>query len=177
MTTVAGFFKNLSEITKVVQILKRQGFDSSQINLRTNPNLAASETQIEPERARNETVAAVIAGAVSGATIGLFLGILWAVKTLSLPFPGAAFTVNDMRSFITLIAVGVGFGAAVGSLLLLGVVMLARPVKEALFSIQGSKPDGLTIAVEVPEEQVLEVKKVLDEAKTTVEPSLALKTE
>lgn len=165
MTTVVGFFKNISEVTKAVQILKRQGFDSAQINLRTNPKAAPAET--EPKRARNETITAAAAGAVSGATIGLFLGIIWGVKTMTLPFAGAALTGSDVASFLTSVATGVGLGAIVGSLLLLGIAMLARPVKEALFTVQGSKSEGLTVAIEVPEEQVLEVKKVLDEAKST----------
>ena len=154
MATIVGFFKDIKKGNNAIEALKNHDFDLSQMSLRPYQQVLTNSDS-ELTTTKNEIAAGIAIGAVSGATIGLLVGALWALSAISLPAGGTVATSGTMIALWAPIAAGVGIGAAAGSLLLAGLAKLG-------FSAQSVEHDGVIVSVQTPEARVSEVRHVLN---------------
>jgi hypothetical protein len=163
MPRIVGFFKDIQKGDNAIQVLKSHGFDLSQISLRPYQQVLTN-SESELATTNNEIAAGIAIGAVSGATLGLLIGSIVALSTLSVPIGGTISTAGTVTALWTPIAAGVAIGAVAGSLLLAGLTKLG-------FSAQRTERDGVAVSVQTPEARVLEARDVLH-AVNAVETSI-----
>lgn len=81
-------------------------------------------TKIEAKMANQGINTSIIVGAISGATIGLFIGIIWGLGGITVPDADVILIPTIMTNLLISIAAGIGIGAVLGSLLLTALIKL-----------------------------------------------------
>lgn len=155
-TKIVGLFKDTHNVNKAVQLLKSLGLDSSQISLRPSRQFITN-LESELRTAKSEVTAGIAVGAASGATLGLLIGLMWGLSAIILPSGDAVLVPNNLMTVLTSSAAGLGIGAVAGSLLLAGLAQMG-------LNAQNNGDEKVLMAVQTPDERVLEVKNALQQS-------------
>jgi hypothetical protein len=162
MQTVVGLFESKAEVESAIRRLQAAGFDSESIGVAMRDRTESGELA-EATGAGDLTEEGAAAGAVSGAGLGILIGLALVGSTIVLPGVGP-FVVGGALAGGPLAAAlaGAGIGAVSGGLIG-GLVGSGIPEDEAEHYASGLERGGILVSVRVPDDRADEARRILDE--------------
>ena len=157
MRTVMGMFDTKTEAKSAIERLQASGFRSDAISLAMKDH---HETKELTEATGTHGLSAIGAtsGMVSGAGVGILVGLAIAGSSIVLPGVGTFLIGGPIAAALT----GAGLGAASGGLIG-GLTGLGVPHEEAEHFSAGMERGHALVAARVENEKVTEVRRILDE--------------
>ena len=158
MATVVGMFDTRGEAESAIERLQARGFnrDSISVAMKDRKETAAFAASSGAHDLSGE---GATAGLVSGAGVGVLVGLAIAGSTVILPGIGTFLIGGPLAAALT----GAGIGAASGGLIG-GLIGAGIPESEAEHFSAGMERGLVLVAAHVPADESAEVRKVLDEA-------------
>ena len=157
MKTVVGMFDTKTAAEAAITRLHREGVDRSAISVgMKDPRETAEIT--ESTGAHDLSGEGTTTGLVSGAGVGVLVGLAIAGSTIVLPGIGPLLIAGPLAAALT----GAGIGAASGGLIG-GLIGSGIPEEHANEFHSGLERGHVLVAAHVDASQVVEVRKILDE--------------
>jgi uncharacterized membrane protein len=161
MRTVVGLFEDRVSAESAIQRLMADGIDRDSISIAMKDVREASawsdDIQVNDLSAEGAT-----AGLVSGAGVGVLVGMALVGSTVLLPGLGTFLIGGPIAAALT----GAGIGAVSGGLIG-GLIGTGIPEDEAEHYAQGIERGGIFVSAHVPEDKVAEARRVFDEEGST----------
>jgi hypothetical protein len=154
MKTIVGMYDNLEDGRQVVQDLLDSGIERARISLVAADSEGRYATDLKHDGDSGDTIAG---GAATGAVVGGLGGLLIGLGALAIPGIGPVIAAGPIVATL----VGAGVGAAVGGLV--GALVAAGvPEEQAGYYAEGVRRGSALVTVEVPEERVDEVVRIME---------------
>ena len=157
MQTVIGMFDTRTEAEAAIERLHAVGVGRERISVAMKDEREAGEVR-EATGAHDLSGEGATAGLVSGAGVGVLVGLAIAGSTIVLPGIGPFVIAGPLAAALT----GAGIGAASGGLIG-GLVGSGIPEDEAEHFSAGMERGSVLVAAAVPEDEVMRVRKIFDE--------------
>ncbi len=157
MATIVGMFDTRAEAESAIERLQARGIsrDSLSVALKDHKETAEFAASTGAHDLSGE---GAVAGLVSGAGVGVLVGLAIASSTVVLPGVGTFLIGGPLAAALT----GAGFGAASGGLIG-GLIGAGIPESEAEHFSAGMERGLVLVAAHVPDSQAAGARKVLDE--------------
>jgi hypothetical protein len=157
MATVVGMFDTRGEAESAIEHLQARGINRDAISVAAKDHKESAEFAASTG-SHDLSGEGATAGLVSGAGVGVLVGLAIAGSTVILPGIGTFVIGGPLAAALT----GAGIGAASGGLIG-GLIGAGIPESEAEHFSAGMERGLVLVAAHVPEEQSAEARKVLDE--------------
>ena len=161
MQTVVGLFESRTEAETAIQRLRDAGISNESIGIAAR-DTAVSGSLTDATGSTDLSSEGATAGVVSGAGVGVLVGLALVGTNFILPGLGPVLIGGPIAAALT----GAGIGAASGGLIG-GLVGVGIPEDEATHYHTGLEAGHIVVSANVPDPQAAIVRKVFDEEGST----------
>lgn len=157
MATVVGMFDTRAEAESAIERLRARGVNRDSISVAMKDRKETAD-MVTSTGAHDLSGEGATAGLVSGAGVGVLVGLAIASSTVILPGIGTFIIGGPLAAALT----GAGIGAASGGLVG-GLIGAGIPESEAEHFSAGMERGLVLVSAQVPEAESAAVRKILDE--------------
>lgn len=154
LKTIVGQFKDGQDAKQALRNLYHRGFDRHSI--------APTFTD---QGFFSEIWQAGFFGAVSGASIGVFIGLFSAISRLSVYRLNNLMATGAWNEFFSLILLGTAISAVIGGILFLTIIWLGLCRTEHHSFIENAQQNGMLVTVKAKNHHVSQVKRIMEQAR------------
>ncbi|HEV3168330.1 MAG TPA: hypothetical protein VGZ22_30275 [Isosphaeraceae bacterium] len=156
MPTIVGLFESQTEAHAAVRRLQASGFRQDVIGVAMRDGSSDELATVSTYSDRRPQGAAT--GAVSGAGVGVLMGLALAGSTIAIPGVGGFLIGGPLAAALAGLGVGVASGGLLGALIGLGI-----PEAEAYHYAAGLEQGGVLVSVQASREHAGIARRILDQ--------------